>query len=107
MELYVGIICACLPSLKAFAKFRFPSLFEFSPDNPPHGRVNFSILTAISARGRRSKVASTSLRTINDLSGAASQASVNTESVNTASVNTTTEYSLGVAAGSTDQVSMV
>ncbi|KAK0729516.1 hypothetical protein B0H67DRAFT_638122 [Lasiosphaeris hirsuta] len=32
VELYVGIICACLPCLKAFAKRYFPNLFLFDPE---------------------------------------------------------------------------
>ncbi len=30
---YVGIICACLPSLRVFAKHHFPMLFNISPAN--------------------------------------------------------------------------
>jgi hypothetical protein len=32
VEAYVGIICACLPSLRAFAKRYFPNLFVFNDD---------------------------------------------------------------------------
>ncbi|KAK3348984.1 hypothetical protein B0T25DRAFT_569643 [Lasiosphaeria hispida] len=32
VEMYVGIICACLPCLKAFAKRYFPNLFLFDPE---------------------------------------------------------------------------
>jgi hypothetical protein len=31
VEEYIGIICACLPCLKAFSKHFFPGLFLFSP----------------------------------------------------------------------------
>ncbi|KAK3367966.1 hypothetical protein B0H63DRAFT_490071 [Podospora didyma] len=31
VELYIGIICACLPCLKPFAKQRFPGIFSLSP----------------------------------------------------------------------------
>jgi hypothetical protein len=33
VEIYIGIICACLPCLKAFAKHIFPGVFErFTPE---------------------------------------------------------------------------
>ncbi|KAH6847666.1 hypothetical protein B0I37DRAFT_431444 [Chaetomium sp. MPI-CAGE-AT-0009] len=32
VEEYLGIICACLPSLKAFCKHFYPKLFLFAPD---------------------------------------------------------------------------
>ncbi|KAK3358448.1 hypothetical protein B0T24DRAFT_130275 [Lasiosphaeria ovina] len=55
VELYVGIVCACLPCLKPFVKEHFPSIFSASPDsdgnNSPESSGGFS--SSLFARRRR------------------------------------------------------
>lgn len=53
VEIYVGIICACLPCLKSFAKHHFPGVFDISLDPPSNQAINFSILTKIPVRVRQ------------------------------------------------------
>ena len=47
--MYVGIICASLPSLKAFGAHHFPDLFKSSPNalQPDHERVRWSLLSPV------------------------------------------------------------
>jgi len=47
--MYVGIICASLPSLKTFGAHRFPNLFKTSSDavQPRNDRLRFSLLSPI------------------------------------------------------------
>src|SRR3569833_898278 len=40
--MYVGIICACLPCLKAFAKYHFPRVFDIKPVWPARERLDMS-----------------------------------------------------------------
>jgi hypothetical protein len=35
IEIYTGIICACLPILKAFCKHHFPKVFEGGDEDEP------------------------------------------------------------------------
>ncbi len=110
MELYVGIICACLPSFKALAKHHFPGWFDTSLDRLPHEHVNFSVLTTMSlkvrswisrqeARSQSSSVPNTPPHAEDDLG--ATWHATNSES------EAATECTLGVGAGPTDRVSVV
>jgi hypothetical protein len=47
VEMNVGVICACLPSLKSFVKHYFPNVFQISHNRPENERVNFSVFTGI------------------------------------------------------------
>jgi hypothetical protein len=48
VEMYIGIVCACLPCLKAFARRFFPNSFLFSPVFEQ--RVNSSLRFPVSIR---------------------------------------------------------
>jgi len=50
IEMYVGIICACLPFLKAFAKHHFPAIFDIKSVRSTHERTHFDIRSATSVR---------------------------------------------------------
>jgi len=54
VEMYVGIICACLPSLKALGAHSFPHVFKTSPDalRLNHDGLRFSLLTPFTAHLR-------------------------------------------------------
>jgi hypothetical protein len=45
--MYVGIICACLPCLKAFTRHLFPSLFRHTPESRSNENVKFSVFSVI------------------------------------------------------------
>ena len=52
--MYIGIICASLPSLKPFVARHFPNLFKTSPDvlRPRNDRLRFSLLSPITTHLR-------------------------------------------------------